>query len=55
MLEDEESTSGFDYKTFLVKLLMYWPWIVGCVVIALVAAFFTSRPKPPSIPSVLRY
>ena len=24
MLEDEE-TSGFDYKAFLVKLLMYWP------------------------------
>lgn len=38
-MEDEE-TSGFDYKTFLVKLLMYWPWITGCVLAALVGAFF---------------
>lgn len=47
MLEDEESTSGFDYKTFLVKLLMYWPWIVGCVVVALVAAFFYLKTQAP--------
>lgn len=47
MLEDEESTSGFDYKTFLVKLLMYWPWIVGCIVVALVAAFFYLKTQVP--------
>lgn len=47
MLGDEESTSGFDYKTFLIKLLMYWPWIVGCVVVALVAAFFYLKTQIP--------
>lgn len=47
ILEDEESTSGFDYKTFLVKLLIYWPWIVGCVVIVLAAAFFYLKTQVP--------
>ena len=43
LLEDEE-TSGFDYKTFFIKLLMYWPWIVGSVAVFLIGAFSTSRP-----------
>lgn len=46
MLEDEE-TSGFDYKAFLVKLLMYWPWIVGCVAVALIGAFFYLQTLTP--------
>lgn len=45
-MEDEE-TSGFDYKTFLVKLLMYWPWITGCVLAALVSAFFYLKTQTP--------
>lgn len=45
-LEDEE-TSGFDYKAFLVKLLMYWPWIVGCVVVFLIGAFFYLQTLTP--------
>lgn len=45
-MEDEE-TSGFDYKTFLVKLLMYWPWITGCVIAALVGAFFYLKTQTP--------
>lgn len=45
-MEDEE-TSGFDYKTFLVKLLMYWPWITGCVLAALVGAFFYLKTQTP--------
>lgn len=45
-MEDEE-TSGFDYKTFLVKLLMYWPWIAGCVIAALVGAFFYLKTQAP--------
>lgn len=45
-MEDEE-TSGFDYKTFLVKLLMYWPWIAGCVIAALVGAFFYLKTQTP--------
>ena len=46
LLEDEE-TSGFDYKVFLVKLLMYWPWIVGCVAVALTGAFFYLKTLTP--------
>lgn len=45
-MEDEE-TSGFDYKTFLIKLLMYWPWIAGCVIAALVGAFFYLKTQTP--------
>lgn len=44
--EDEE-TSGFDYKAFFFKLLMYWPWIVGCVIVALVCAFFYLKTLTP--------
>lgn len=46
LMEDEE-TSGFDYKTFLIKLLMYWPWIAGCVIAALVGAFFYLKTQTP--------
>lgn len=44
---EEEETSGFDYKTFLIKLLMYWPWIAGCVLAALVGAFFYLKTQTP--------
>lgn len=43
----DEETSGFDYKTFLIKLLMYWPWIAGCVIAALVGAFFYLKTQSP--------
>lgn len=46
LLEDEE-TSGFDYKAFFFKLLMYWPWIVGCVIVFLVGAFFYLKTLTP--------
>lgn len=46
LMEDEE-TSGFDYKTFLIKLLMYWPWIAGCIIAALVGAFFYLKTQTP--------
>lgn len=46
LMEDEE-TSGFDYKTFLIKLLMYWPWIAGCVIAALIGAFFYLKTQTP--------
>lgn len=38
-LENEE-TAGFDYKAFLVQLLMRWPWIAGCLAVALAACYF---------------
>ena len=43
-LLEEEGTSGFDYKAFLIKLLMYWPWILGSVAVFLIGAFFYLRP-----------
>ncbi len=46
LMEDEE-TSGFDYKAFFFKLLMYWPWIVGCVLVALIGAFFYLKTLTP--------
>ena len=46
LLEDEE-TSGFDYKAFFIKLLMYWPWILGCVAVALIGAFFYLKTLTP--------
>ena len=45
LLEDEE-TSGFDYKAFFIKLLMYWPWILGCVAVFLIGAFFYLKTLP---------
>lgn len=47
LLEEDNETSGFDYKAFLVKLLMYWPWIVACVAVALIGAFFYLKTLPP--------
>lgn len=44
---EEEETSGFDYKAFFFKLLMYWPWIVGCVIVAIVCAFFYLKTLTP--------
>lgn len=46
-LMEDEASSGFDYKTFLIKLLMYWPWIAGCVIVALAGAFFYLKTLTP--------
>lgn len=47
LLEEEESGAGFNYKIFLIKLLMRWPWILGCVIVALVGAFFYVKTLTP--------
>lgn len=44
---EEKTTSGFDYKALLIKLAMYWPWIVGCVIVALIGAFFYLKTLTP--------
>lgn len=46
-LAEDEETSGFDYKAFFFKLLMYWPWIVGCVAVFLIGAFFYLKTLTP--------
>ena len=47
LLEENNETSGFDYKAFIVKLLIYWPWIVACVAVALIGAFFYLKTLTP--------
>ena len=47
LLEEEENGAGFNYKVFLIKLLMRWPWILGCVLVALVGAFFYVKTLTP--------
>lgn len=47
LLEEESETSGFDYKAFFIKLLMYWPWILGCVAVFLIGAFFYLKTLTP--------
>lgn len=46
-LENEE-TAGFDYKAFLVQLLMRWPWIAGCLVVALAVCYFYIQTITPT-------
>ena len=47
LLEENNETSGFDYKAFIVKLLMYWPWILGSIAVFLIGAFFYLKTLPP--------
>ena len=46
-LETDE-TAGFDYKAFLVQLLMRWPWIVGCLVVAFAVCYFYVQTITPT-------
>lgn len=46
-LENEEG-AGFDYKAFLVQLLMRWPWIAGCLAVALVSCYFYIQTITPT-------
>lgn len=47
LLEEDNETSSFDYKAFFIKLLMYWPWILGCVAVFLIGAFFYLKTLTP--------
>lgn len=47
LLEEDNETSGFDYKAFLIKLLMYWPWILGSIAVFLIGAFFYLKTLTP--------
>lgn len=47
LLEENNETSGFDYKAFIVKLLMYWPWILGSIAVFLIGAFFYLKTLTP--------
>ena len=44
----ENSEKPVDYKAILLDYLMYWPWIVGCAVVALAACFVYLRFKAPT-------
>lgn len=47
LLEEDNETSGFDYKAFLIKLLIYWPWILGSIAVFLIGAFFYLKTLTP--------
>lgn len=45
---ENEETAGFDYKSFLIQLLMRWPWILGCLLVALVGCYFYIQTITPT-------
>ena len=46
-LNDENSVSSFDYKAFLLMMLLRWPIILGCVLVALIGSFFYIKTLTP--------
>ena len=42
-----EESAGFDYKAFFVKLLMFWPWILGFLAASMVACYFYIQTLTP--------
>lgn len=45
---ENEETAGFDYKSFLIQLLMRWPWIVGCLAVAFISCYFYIQTITPT-------
>lgn len=45
-LHDEEE-AGFDFKTILMKLFIYWKWIVASIVVCLCCAYLYLRTQTP--------
>ena len=45
--EEDNNVSSFDYKSFLLMMLLHWPWILGCVFIALIGSFFYIKTLTP--------
>ena len=43
----EEEEEGFDFKIILMKLFIYWKWVVLSVLCCLIAAFFYLRNTTP--------
>lgn len=44
---ENEEEKPIDYKAIIMEYLMYWPWIAGCAVAALVACFIYLRFQAP--------
>lgn len=42
-----EESAGFDYKAFFVKLLMFWPWILGFLAASMVVCYFYIQTLTP--------
>ena len=45
---ENENEKPVDYKAILLDYLMYWPWIAGCAVVALVCCLVYLRFKAPT-------
>ena len=39
-LDEEDENTGFDYKAFLVQLLMHWPWLLVSIIVFTTASYF---------------
>lgn len=46
-LFQEENEKTIDYKAILVEYLMYWPWIVTCLLVCIVGAWCYLRYQAP--------
>lgn len=46
-LSIEEESNSFDYKTLLIRIFMHWAWILGSIIVALVAAYFYIQTLTP--------
>lgn len=46
--EETDEGNGFDYKSFLINLLMHWPWLGGSLVVFLVGSYFYVQTLTPT-------
>lgn len=47
-LDEEDENTGFDYKAFLVQLLMRWPWLLVSVIVFTAASYFYVKTLTPT-------
>ena len=46
--EETDEGNGFDYKSFLINLLMHWPWLVGSLIAFLASSYFYLQTLTPT-------
>ena len=44
---EEQAEKPVDWKSFVMQYIVYWPWIAGCAVVALVLCFVYLRYQAP--------
>ena len=46
-MKEETGEKPLDVKSILMQYVIYWPWIAGCALVALVLCFVYLRYQPP--------